>query len=65
MVKSSRRASAHEPGKWFAPPSGGYSGRFKGGAPTAADRRPPKIPATPEGVLAMQERQQQQGGKGQ
>lgn len=40
-------------GKWFAPPSGGYSGYDPDGEIARRKGSPPKIPATPEGVRRM------------
>lgn len=39
-------------GKWFAPPSGGYSGLGPNGEVVERTGPPPKVPAIPEGVRA-------------
>lgn len=40
-------------GRWYAPPSGGYSAKSLDGKAIRSGK-PPKIPATPEGVRAAQ-----------
>lgn len=54
--KTSKRDKApvtHLTGRWFAPPTGGYSGLGPNGAIVERRGAPPSIPATPEGVRRM------------
>lgn len=55
MPKRARETRQHETGKWFAPPSGGYSGLGPDGQVVTRKGMPPKIPATAAGVQRLQQ----------
>lgn len=56
MSKRIEKAKARPAAKWFAPPSGGYSGLGPGGTLVESPGKPPKGPASAEGVRRTQEK---------
>ena len=55
MAKRERTAKQHDGGKWFAPPSGGYSGVGPEGEVVARKGLPPKTPATAPGLRRLKD----------
>lgn len=50
MPAGSKRVETRRTGRWFAPPAGGYSGLGPNGEVIARKGKPPKLPATAQGL---------------